>query len=361
MDLIEEMNILIAETVPNSQLSIDSSAMVEQWKTAKQPIIDLFGGQTRLVYPKADYSLSVEEKENNFKHFCATVIPFASASFEDFLTANEDGFYNNKVVEPYPCYSIKKGMKLSKCFKYFFDNEDVLRLVQDYASKFMQMSKIEGELVLSVDPRDFFFLSDNNENWTNCHSIGHDRCLGNLNYMVDNSTIIAYLCNGEKQLIGNYSIPWYSKKWRMLMHFSDCQNALLYSRQYPYENKLIIEKLNDFLPQLGPPRTCTTNQVLVDDKVCTLDQQIYVFTSTTDSRIFFPSDFINYSQFYGYSDLIYPSLCKPQIRKSIDSWIPPHIQIGRNVKCPCCGKQMLSQSSNGYICYGCRNLGENDE
>lgn len=355
------MNILIAETVPNSQLSIDSSAMIEQWKTAKQPIIDLFGGQTRFVYPKADYSLSAEEKENNFKHFCATVVPFSSASFEDFLTANEDGFYDNKVVEPYSCYGIKEGMKLSKCFKHFFDNEDVLRLVQDYASKFMQMSKVEGELVLSVDPRDFFFLSDNNENWTNCHSIGHDHCLGNLNYMVDSSTIIAYLCNGEKQLIGNYSIPWYSKKWRMLMHWSDGRDSLLYSRQYPYENKFIIEKLNYFLPQLGSPKVCATNHVLIDGEDRAVTRQLYVFSSTIRSEVFFPSDFVDSSQFCGYSDIVQSSLYNPQIRRLFNTSGPPYVQIGRSVNCPCCGKRMTLQSSNGYVCSECRNLGEDDE
>ena len=351
------MNILIAETVPDCHLSIDSSAMIEQWKTAKEPIMRLFGDKTRFVYPKADYGISAADKENNFKHFCATVSSFSSAEFIDFLAANKDGFYDNKVVEPYNRYNIKKGMKLSKCFKYFFTNEDVLRLVQDYASTFMQMAKVEGEVVLSVDPRDFFFLSDNNENWTNCHSIGHDRCLGNLNYMVDSSTIIAYLCDGGKHLIGNYSIPWYSKKWRMLMHWSNDRNALLYSRQYPYENKLIIEKLNDFLPQLGPPKTCATNHVLIDGEDRPVTRQLYVF----NNDVFFPFDFINSTKFYGYSDLVQSSLYKPQIRRSVNIWTPPYVQIGRNVKCPCCGKIMKGESSNGYICSECRNLGEDDK
>jgi hypothetical protein len=54
--------------------------------------------------------------------------------------------------------------------------------------------------------------------------------------MVDRNTIICYLKGADNVTIPLFpeSVPWNSKKWRMLLYFSDNWDMLIAGRQYPF-------------------------------------------------------------------------------------------------------------------------------
>lgn len=95
---------------------------------------------------------------------------------------NKGGFFDNRVLLPYPSFNIPLGSKLSKSFKRFINSQEIVRWAQDTASRYMQENKIEGYLYLSIHPLDFLTISENNENWWSCQSLDGDYRSGNLSY-----------------------------------------------------------------------------------------------------------------------------------------------------------------------------------
>ena len=118
---------------------------------------------------------------------------------------------------------IPRGMKIVKSFKYFEKDEDTLADIQSAASMIIQEDKIEGKLCMSVHPLDFLSLSENTYNWRSCHALDGDYRAGNLSYMVDSSTVICYLKSDRDERLPNFppEVKWNSKKWRVLLFFSN--------------------------------------------------------------------------------------------------------------------------------------------
>ena len=134
----------------------------------------------------------------------------------------ENGWYREHPEEN-PYKDVKLGMKLVKAFKFFEQDKVTLETIQNEASRLIQEDKIEGKLRVSVHPLDFLSASENTYNWRSCHALDGEYRAGNLSYMCDRSTVMVYLCTEDKKKLPRFpaSVPWYSKKWRMLLHFSD--------------------------------------------------------------------------------------------------------------------------------------------
>ena len=90
---------------------------------------------------------------------------------------------------------------------------------------------------MSVHPLDFLSLSENGHNWRTCHSLDGDYRAGNISYLLDDVTFIAYLKAQDNYYLPNFptSIPWNSKKWRVLLHLSKDKNLLMAGKQYPLQ------------------------------------------------------------------------------------------------------------------------------
>ena len=85
-------------------------------------------------------------------------------------------------------------------------------------------------------PLDFLSSSENTHNWRSCHALDGDYRGGNLSYMVDKSTIMCYLKSTKNEKLPNFpkEVPWNSKKWRVLLFFSNDWNMIFAGRQYPF-------------------------------------------------------------------------------------------------------------------------------
>ena len=233
--------------------------LIDQWFESKKAIIEKFtGANEELAFgceldETVEMDISDTEKEYKFNNFMGAVgWRDEVIQLRDFLNANRDGFFDNKVIADYKVNDdvvITKGSKLLKAFKYFIKDEEERKWLQDKASVAIQECKITGKLCLSVHPLDFLSTSENTYNWRSCHALDGEYRAGNLNYMCDKSTIVCYLKGAEEAQLPNFphSVKWNSKKWRCLLYLSDNWDAMFAGRQYP----MSIDKMLDRVQQMA--------------------------------------------------------------------------------------------------------------
>lgn len=230
---------------------LDSDAILEQWYDNKKEFIDAMGDLIYEINTPISFELSADEQRKKIDNFLKTIrTVYHNEDLSWFLNKNRNGFFSNYVVEDYE-YNGKKiprGMKLVKAFKFFFNDPVITDMAQSEASRIIQENKVEGILCFSVHPLDFLSSSENTHNWRSCHALDGEFRAGNLSYMCDNATVICYLKskNEDKVRLPAFppTIPWNSKKWRMLMYVNTTRNALFAGRQYPFfcENALATLK-----------------------------------------------------------------------------------------------------------------------
>ena len=241
-------------------VSIDSETideMMEVYLKNKRQFIDMFGGLSYTVPEKVQFTLTEEEKEKYFEELYNRIQNSITGYYNQdydtkeilkFVSFCEKSFFDNAVPEKYSD-NIPKGMKITRAFNRFDLPEYTIRQLQDIVSEYLQKGMVEGYLTISVDPRDYLTMSDNEENWTSCMSTSGMYRRGTLSYMLDRSTVVCYISNGKNKTIRDVNIDWNSKKWRMLIHFSSNFNAMFCSRQYPFYSlsglKIVKEKILD--------------------------------------------------------------------------------------------------------------------
>lgn len=325
-------------------------------------------------------TLDEKEQEIRFNRFLLNLDSdrVLTNELETFLLENKKGFFENVVLKEYPSKGIYAGSKMSKSFKRFILDEKTTRYIQDMASRYIQENKIKGYLFLSVDPRDFLTISENKENWTSCQSLDGDFRAGNLNYMVDSTTIVVYLADDKlgKLRCLPPGVEWNSKKWRMLVH-TDGENNIYYNRQYPFDSDTLLHKVHRNLINLLGLKNFSEPSIM-GFKVPLYPQSITTNQLCAAGRVFDTRDIINAESYLGYSDLIYSSFYSPTI--SVDSdrlrnYSKPlikniglanefesfydifNIKIGEEAICPCCGENYI-KNDHSFLCPYC--IAEND-
>ena len=212
------------------------------WYANKKKFIDKFpNGECIYEFPKkVSFELNEEEKEERIKSFIEDImIKYQYNELGRFIESQKSGFFENLTISDFTVFNgktIKKGTKIVKAFSNFISDEKILREIQDMASQIIQENKIEGRMCLSVHPLDFLSLSENVHNWTTCHSLKGEYRAGNLSYMMDSSTIICYIRSENDEKLPNFpeDVKWNSKKWRVLIHFSNDGNMIFAGRPYPF-------------------------------------------------------------------------------------------------------------------------------
>ena len=233
--------------------------LIHRWAEAKQSFIEIMGGN--LIYELPDevtFEMNEHDKIHSVEEFIREVewkyrynknIDFLL----DFLSNIKQDFFKNEVSKDFSYRNIKipKGMKINRALKFFFpDNKEELTDIQNEVSRILQKDKVKGILCISVHPLDFLSSSENTYNWRSCHSLDGEFRSGNLSYMVDSSTVICYLrSKNSEQCLPNFpsKIPWNSKKWRMLLHFSEDREMMFAGRQYPFTSEQGMDVVKDVL------------------------------------------------------------------------------------------------------------------
>ena len=267
MELINKEDIAkvisYSQDIPNPKID----KLLSTWAFQKQALAYDFLDNNVIVTSenKVTFEMSDEDKNNIYQEFLMYLdnLHLVDTSLIRFAeTIGFKDFYANRLSTNYDITlkdnkRIPKGSKVVKAFKYFIDDEQLLTDVQNHASEIIQANKVEGYLHLSIHPLDFLSSSETTYNWRSCHSLDGEYRAGNLSYMDDASTIIAYLSSDKKEKLPRFpeDVPWNSKKWRMLLHFNTDLDVCFAGRQYPFFSRTALDLVKELFDQTRRQQT----------------------------------------------------------------------------------------------------------
>lgn len=352
--------------------------LFEDWYAQKKWMIDRMGG---LIYEcPRQITIRLSETARSLK--ANGFIEWVSADFGydvgSFLERNKGSLYDNKVEDDCDITGINVGMKIGKALKFFnrdfggyLTAEDV-SLIQERLSMLIQENKVTGTLCLSVHPLDFLSVSENQHNWRSCHALNGEYCSGNLTYMNDSCTFIAYLKSSEDVILPRFpkSVPWNNKKWRCLFFWDKDRDLIWAGRQYPFESESCLYEVSENLLKpcsLLPASESATNPfhrsewIHQTSKEVTIGNEIYRTAVPTfyyeNKAISLDSIIQDHSDSMHFNDLLnsscYTPYCYVGARASVSKVLSsPPMTIGGPVQCPVCGKHNI-ELSELMLCKEC--------
>ena len=357
--------------LPIDKIRPNVSTVLDKWKENKQWFIDVFGGTTVEHPLKLTFDLDEKAKEKKFYKFLSSVEDSCgyATSLSDFLNQiSYEEFYNNKIKEAIKTFNYKgdsiiipEGSKVVKAFKHFFENTITLQYWQDRASTVIQENVLTGTLCLSVDPVDYLTISENGYNWRSCHALDGDFRAGNIQYMMDKSTVIAYVKGDEDFELGGVKCS--NKKWRVLLFVDDMHEVVFASKQYPFSCQGVMDEiLNIFYPFLfgnvkrywcaGWENNIIENALGEDlaDRYYRINNRLFGIEDMVYNNTDYAHRICYFNDLLDSSDYLAPYIAYNKYREIFR--VPPSFNIGcEPVPCLLCGK-LLDQSGEVF-CHEC--------
>lgn len=343
----------------------NTDELFKQWRENKDFFIKRARGFIWETIEEVHFTLGESEKLERLDNFLDWLDrEYAFYDLSSFIHDQRHGFYQNIVEEDYEYKGVKiqKGSKLLKAFKYFVNDKEVLSKVQDKASMVIQDDKIHGKLCLSVHPLDFLSSSENTYKWRSCHALDGEYRSGNLSYMADSCTIMAYLKGANGQDLPNFpnDVKWNSKKWRMLVNISSDRKAVFFGRQYPFHIEGAMEKVLLILQGLGilPDQMCTPHR----DSVRTVpgektSHSLSCAYYPTGMKLFTLDEMVNDESDLHFNDILKSSCYIPYFSSYWYANEMPKFHVGAKVNCLKCGQEEIygcGEDDNGsMVCESC--------
>lgn len=355
---------------------------MQAWQQGKADFKKALGGKLIYEYPTpVVFALSESAKKERLSEFCEWIASaFSLEDLADFLYENCEGFYQNKVISLLNSTpeEIKIGSKIIKDFKYYIHDKELCRRLQDKASMLIQEDKVTGTLCLSIHPLDYLSLSENTYNWRSCHALDGEYRAGNLSYMMDNTTVVCYLKGEDEAELPHFpaEVKWNSKKWRMLLQFSEDWSVIFAGRQYPFNSVNALDYVRDLLIYNGlkikPVYSDWSNEYIT--KWPSTDDDLADRYACIRDRLFGIHNMVrNNEGSRQYNDLLYSSFYKKPYYlwsgqtplKTIPTWfgstyervtssLAPKFRVGADTKCICCGTTTIDLEDS-MVCEDCRN------
>ena len=328
--------------------------LIEKWSKNKSKFITMFGDKLMIKTKDIVVEKSVEEKKLILSEFIHDITFFNFrydistgniCLLQNFLKGIKiEEFFLNCLLEDYEIemidkdnkvINLTKGTKLSRCFKHFINNKDALEKIQNKYSMILQDVKVSGDLVLSVHPLDYLSISDNNHNWYSCHSLDGEYGAGNLGYMTDKVTIVAYLATDkEVEITGFGDLKWNSKKWRMLFYIDENNNIIAGSKNYPFKSDSLTKQAFEFVQEL-----IGENKTWSDLKEIDALYNPHLFIEDAEDTVHF-------------NDCLRSSTHKGWISSS-NKYNEERIVVGEPVLCLDCNKNYVTNGETNYSCCSC--------
>lgn len=355
-----------SQNFSNSQL-IGIPSIINDWFENKKFFIDHMGGQ--LIYQLDEpisFELDEKAKREKLEHFAEQVEShYNNWPLSSFLyNLKLEDFYNNRTSKDYLCDSlsepIPKNFKVVKAFKFFESNSEMLKQLQSEASRIIQENVISGYLCFSVHPLDYLSVSENVHNWRSCHALDGEYRSGNMNYMVDNTTVVCYL-RAEKQAILPHfpeDVLWNSKKWRVLLFFSGDKTMVFAGRPYPFTSRQGIDLIRSkILPELNLGSWTEWARPNINRLVDEDSNREFCFTRMIpvgNELKRFDEIVRDGPDTYQFDDLLRSSVYQPlwSYRRRTNYWDTEgtgctdarttRVEVGRYCTCPVCGSGTIS-------------------
>lgn len=353
-------------------------AMIDEWFRNKQLFIDHIGGE--LIYQAnqpISFELDEKGKEDKLNNFIDQIENhYENWDLSYFLRSlNTDDFYNNLTTKKfrYNGIIIPENFKVVKAFKFFETDENILKQLQSEASRIIQENVISGYLCFSVHPLDYLSVSENVHNWRSCHALDGDYRSGNLNYMMDPTTVVCYLRADKQAVLPHFpeDVLWNSKKWRVLLFFSNDQTLMFAGRQYPFTANKGIDIIKDsILPCLGFGKWGKWKDTFIrshtdelSGETVYLSSMIPLGTTAKD----FKEVVVDNMNTFQFNDLLRSSVYSPiwtYRANTLSFWndVPTgcsckdtKVVVGQSCPCPVCGEKEVSYP-NIMLCPTCADI-----
>lgn len=261
------------------EMKINKNAYVKnltKWSENKSRLYELFGNRTKVKIPNSETLYDLQAFRNEMTYTMQQLFGYTLKQHKRIqgLTDKDLFLYNmidkqmldilktGLITMPENEHSIQKGkIKFIKLLSMF---NAKMRLKKEVIANKYSMLRNRcilrgGNLVISIDPMDFLTVSDNDCNWSSCHSPNQPYFFGNLYYMTDKMTAMVYLEAIKPYDIGNVfgedilKIP--NKRLRRLVYFDDNLKAIMFSKIYPNNNsqfnKLSIKVIENIMEKSG--------------------------------------------------------------------------------------------------------------
>lgn len=210
------------------------NSYLNDWANAKYEFYLMFG---RNLKHTEHYDKKMDMRA--FKNLLSPLMRNYPDYFAPFKEVTWDEWYNN-ILEKHNDFHEKygklyhPGMKLSRIMSKMWKN----------TSFDIELSKVYQNIVeigyktISIDPIDYLTMSTNKNNWHSCQTVyGGGWSTAGFALMIDDSTTIAYICNGKEFSYNLHSnTPAFkanSKRWRQQVLFDKDDFAILFNRDYP--------------------------------------------------------------------------------------------------------------------------------
>lgn len=386
-DYVTEISTVLEHTTKATVKPEVITEYIEKWKTAKGLWIKRFRDSTIYTIPDPVVcELNEEEKTKLIDKFLLDVEPLIPTSvafghFKKFVKEQGISAASNIVSKEFMLPQgqiIPKGMKLLRAFKYFFEDKELLTTVQDAMNLVISKCKFSGYLHLSVDPLDYLTISENNYGWRSCHALDGDYVAGNLEYMMDNATIICYIDDNTQVQLHSFpeGLKWNNKKWRMLLFCSEDGETIFAGRQYP--SPVLTDALWDLLRQLMRRMFIRVYYGAWEDTYI-MPEDTQTFKCPLRQRhIVSEFDGVVYplSSLYGnvnprkklfYDDVLFSTVYKTPYYLFGNSLNTPDCRTRKpvitgveSVTCPHCGKNAIKGDTDSIWCSDCYEVIEDD-
>ncbi|KHO63165.1 hypothetical protein THYS13_12770 [Thermoanaerobacter sp. YS13] len=340
----------------------------EEVESAKSKLIKLFKG-TRIEIEK-ELEISKEEAKFEIRNYLDELWErmerkqtlFAStgtmkeihetmAFFLRFHISNED-FISGYITEKSPI-AVKeiRGVKISKALRMVLKEKNLEQyadfLIQDLSILQQKLKTDNGKVkfVISIEPINFLLASNATTGWSSCHAVNREHAAGNLSYLFDHHTAVAYAYRKTMEFSG-VEVP--QKIWRQWV-FIDIENAVaLFQRQYPTEIEIYSKEIRSIVGNAFAeyhnikPKWKKGNWNEEKDECYYYNEAELAYSDPTDTYIYFK----------GFSP-------------SKDDWF---MTVGEIPLCPVCGgeinvpSQLICSNCAGYVqCAECgRWISEDD-
>ena len=256
----------------NKPLYVDNKMVktwLRGWAESKWPYFILFGHALSI---KNSYSFKLDPDRDRqivkglisgFKRkFCKY------APIIDFFDVRE--IISNQILVTHESLNEymphKKGMKLTKFFSEYFEDEKF----DIEFSKVIQAREMQSVIHISINPMDYITSSITKHGWKSCHSMIDGMCGGGcLSYMFDKGTLVAFMASDSMYLYdlcgNNKPFSWNSKLWRQLIYSNYLDNDFVFCREYPqnYNNNSVAEKVRNMLEECVSGFTETPNKWVI--------------------------------------------------------------------------------------------------
>ena len=362
---LEEIKEQVKSVIQYSQGIEDPKVdkLIDDWYKAKEDFISMMGNKFIYEFPNTfTFTLNDSVKKDKLEEFADQCgYKYGNYDLSNFIKDMSLDFFTNTTSKEYHYndVTIPKGMKIVKAFKYFEKDKEVLQALQMAASRVIQEDKISGKLCISVHPLDFLSSSENIHNWRSCHALDGDYRAGNLSYMLDSSTVICYLKSEQDEIIPNFpeDLKWNSKKWRVLLHFSEDMMMVFAGRQYPFTSDCGLDLLRTKMAEcFGFEWTKWDNHVIDSFSFNDGEKRLTCKYYNIGNSLLSLGDLMKDNSELHYNDVL-RSTCyrKPQYSYRINRFnrqapgysntLYTKFSVGSKVKCLQCGEEEITMGS----------------